>query len=300
MCTSTAWVSPRCRCSNIWILSLASEMSTGWPPCSSTARHGSSSSACSAPSAAARKATVADFSVLPIVTYLACVALPYFPDLTRLGLLPVQPSPNHDLVRFRARHRPARPDPGSSLMRIVALAAAAVSVLAGLVPATMASAAVSGRGPSPLPVTSIAVNGNGGDRVYDGVGAVLGGGGDARYLMDYPAAERTQILDYLFEPGYGASLQLLKLEIGGDANSSDGAEPSVEHTQGKIDCNAGYEFSVAKQAVALNPYLKLYGLQWAAPGWAGDGTNSVFTSDDITYLIDWLNCAKQQDLTISY
>jgi hypothetical protein len=185
-------------------------------------------------------------------------------------------------------------------MRIVALAAAAVSVLAGLVPATMASAAVSGRGPSPLPVTSIAVNGNGGDRVYDGVGAVLGGGGNARYLMDYPAAERTQILDYLFEPGYGASLQLLKLEIGGDANSSDGAEPSVEHTQGKIGCNAGYEFSVAKQAVALNPYLKLYGLQWAAPGWAGDGTDSVFTSDDITYLIDWLNCAKQQDLTISY
>jgi Glycosyl hydrolase family 59 len=185
-------------------------------------------------------------------------------------------------------------------MRIVVIAAAAVSVLAGMVPATMASAAVSGRGPSPLPVTSITVNGNGGDRVYDGVGAVLGGGGNARYLMDYPAAERTQILDYLFEPGYGASLQLLKLEIGGDANSSDGAEPSVEHTQGKIDCNAGYEFSVARQAVALNPYLKLYGLQWAAPGWAGDGTNSVFTSDDITYLIDWLNCAKQQDLTISY
>ncbi|HEY1914204.1 MAG TPA: hypothetical protein VGH27_01395 [Streptosporangiaceae bacterium] len=185
-------------------------------------------------------------------------------------------------------------------MRIVALAAAAVSLLVGLVPAAVASAAVSNRGPSPLPVTSIAVNGSGGDRVYDGVGAVLGGGGNARYLMDYPAAERTQILDYLFKPGYGASLQLLKLEIGGDANSSDGAEPSVEHTQGKIDCNAGYEFSVAKQAVALNPYLKLYGLQWAAPGWAGDGTNSVFTSADITYLIDWLNCAKQQDLTISY
>lgn len=69
-------------------------------------------------------------------------------------------------------------------MRIVAVAAAAVCLLAGLVPATVASAAVSGRGPSPLPVTSITVNGNGGDRVYDGVGAVL---------------------DYLFKPGYGAS-----------------------------------------------------------------------------------------------
>jgi len=92
--------------------------------------------------------------------------------------------------------------------------------------------------------------------------------------MDYPEPDRTQILDYLFKPGYGASLQLLKLEIGGDANSSDGAEPSVEHSKGNIDCGAGYEFAVAKQAVALNPYLKLYGLQWAAPGWVGEGTNS--------------------------
>jgi len=79
--------------------------------------------------------------------------------------------------------------------------------------------------------TFITVDGEGGARVFDGVGAILGGGGNARYLEEYPAAQRTQILDYLFKPGYGASLQLLKLEIGGDANSSDGAEPSVEHNR---------------------------------------------------------------------
>ncbi len=152
--------------------------------------------------------------------------------------------------------------------------------------------------------TTITVNGNGGDRVYDGVGAILGGGGNARYLEDYPAAEQSQIMDYLFEPGYGASLQLLKLEIGGDANSSAGAEPSIEHTQGNINCGAGWEFAIAKQAVALDPYLQLYGLQWGAPGWVGQPTSSggttLFTSADITYLIDWLNCAKQNGLTISY
>lgn len=151
-----------------------------------------------------------------------------------------------------------------------------------------------------LPSTSITVNGSGGDRVYDGVGAVLGGGGNARYLMDYPEPERTQILDYLFEPGYGASLQLLKLEIGGGANSSDGSEPSIEPVKGQINCNAGYEFAIAKQAAAVNPYLKLYGLQWTAPGWVSDGTGSVFTSDDIQYLLDWLGCATQDGLTISY
>jgi hypothetical protein len=99
---------------------------------------------------------------------------------------------------------------------------------AALVPA--AGAAAPAR--SAVPTTFITVNGDGGARVFDGLGAILGGGGNARYLEEYPAAQRAQILDYLFKPGYGASLQLLKLEIGGDGNSSDGAEPSIEHTAG--------------------------------------------------------------------
>ena len=150
-----------------------------------------------------------------------------------------------------------------------------------------------------LPTTYITVNGNGGDRVYDGVGAILGGGGNARYLAEYPAAQRTNILNYLFKPGYGASLQLLKLEIGGDGNSTDGSEASVEHTRGSINCNAGYEFDLAQQALAANPDLKLYGLQWGAPNWAGQN-GSLFTSADISYLLDWLGCAARHGLKISY
>lgn len=149
------------------------------------------------------------------------------------------------------------------------------------------------------PTTNITIDGNGGARTYDGVGAILGGGGNARYLEDYPPAQRAQILNYLFKPDYGASLQILKLEIGGDANSSDGAEPSVRHTAGTINCNVGYEFAIAREAVAINPKLKLYGLQWGAPGWVGQ-RGSLFTSADIKYLIDWLGCARQQGLAISY
>ncbi len=185
-------------------------------------------------------------------------------------------------------------------MKITAVAlAAAAAVVAVLSPAGLPEARA-GRGPGPPPVTDITVNGNGGHRVYDGVGAVLGGGGNARYLEDYPAAVRTRILDYLFKPGYGASLQLLKLEIGGDANSTDGAEPSVEHVKGQVNCHAGYEFAIARQAAALHRYLKLYGLQWGAPGWVRDGTSSIFTPGDIRYLLDWLGCARRQGLTISY
>jgi hypothetical protein len=150
------------------------------------------------------------------------------------------------------------------------------------------------------PVTRITVAARGGNRGYGGVGAILGGGGNARYLMDYPPRQRTQILDYLFKPGYGAALQILKLEIGGDANSSDGAEPSTEHTRGSVNCHAGYELSIARRAVALNPRLKVYGLQWTAPSWIRGHSETRFTTGDIRYLLGWLGCARRRGVRVSY
>ena len=94
-------------------------------------------------------------------------------------------------------------------------------------------------------------------------------GATARLLTDYPAAQQQQILDYLFEPGYGADLQILKVEIGGDTNSTDGSESSIEHASGSINCGNGYEWWLMEQAKALNPNIKLYGLAWGAPGWLG-------------------------------
>jgi O-glycosyl hydrolase len=147
----------------------------------------------------------------------------------------------------------------------------------------------------PAAVTAITIDGRTAGPVFQGVGAISGGGGNSRLLIDYPAAQRAQILNYLFGPG-GADLQLLKLEIGGDANTTDGAEPSVEHSQGQIDCTSGYEWWLARQAVNRNPQLKLYALQWAAPGWIG----SRWTQADIGYVLDWLTCARSHGLTISY
>ncbi len=153
-------------------------------------------------------------------------------------------------------------------------------------------------GQPPPPVhTDIPVNLAGPGRTFDGIGAISGGGGNSRLLIDYPAKQRQQILDYLFKPGYGADLQMLKIEIGGDANSTDGAEPSIEHTKGVINCNAGYEFWLAEQAKKLNPNIKLYGLAWAAPGWIGNGT-TFWSPDSINYLMSWLGCAKQHGLNI--
>ncbi len=173
--------------------------------------------------------------------------------------------------------------------RVTAVAAAA------MLGSVCAVAAVPG--PPAAAATAITVNGTSAGRAFGGIGAISGGGGNTRLLADYPAAQQQQILDYLFEPGYGADLQILKVEIGGDTNSTDGSESSHMHTASAVNCNTGYEWWLMEQAKALNPNIKLYGLAWGAPGWISGGFWSTGT---ITYLVNWLNCAKSHGLTINY
>lgn len=157
-------------------------------------------------------------------------------------------------------------------------------------------------GPGPhaqaAPNTSITIDGKKPGRTFDGVGAISGGGGNTRLLIDYPEPQRGQLLDYLFKPGYGAALQVLKLEIGGDTNSTDGAEPSHEHTRGQVDCGEGYEWWLAEQAKKRNPDIKLAGLAWGAPGWIGNG--NFWSQDTIDYYMSWFGCAKKHHLDIDY
>ncbi|MDH6133428.1 O-glycosyl hydrolase [Kitasatospora sp. MAA4] len=164
--------------------------------------------------------------------------------------------------------------------------------------ATPASATPASAPAAATTATAITVDGNSTGRTFDGVGAISGGGGNSRLLLDYPEPQRSQILDDLFKPGAGAALQILKVEIGGDTNSTDGAESSIEHTRGTVDCNNGYEWWLMEQAKARNPGIKLYALAWGAPGWVGNG--NFWSQDTIDYLMSWLGCAQQHGLAIDY
>src|SRR3974377_2568228 len=86
----------------------------------------------------------------------------------------------------------------------------------------------------------IRIDANAPGRTFEGLGA-LSAGASSRLLIDYPEPQRSQILDYLFKPNYGAALQHLKVEIGGEVNSTDGTEPTHMRTRTDQKYSGGYE-----------------------------------------------------------
>lgn len=145
---------------------------------------------------------------------------------------------------------------------------------------------------------TVVLDGASAGRRFDGIGA-LSAGASSRLLIDYPEPYRSQVLDYLFKPNYGASLQHLKVEIGGEVNSTDGSEPSSMRTRSDHDYTRGYEWWLMSEARKRNPKIVLDTLAWGAPGWIGGGN---FYSDDMAnYVADFIEGAKKQwGLDIAY
>jgi O-glycosyl hydrolase len=133
------------------------------------------------------------------------------------------------------------------------------------------------------------------DFTYDGHGA-LSAGASSRLLYDYPIKQRDEILDYLFTPNFGASLDLLKVEIGGDSQSTDGTEASHAHYREDLNCHRGYEWWLLEEATKRNPDIILYALSWAVPKWIGNDT--YYSEDNIQYHLSWLKCARDEHPTI--
>ncbi len=138
----------------------------------------------------------------------------------------------------------------------------------------------------------IRIDGRAAGRTFDGIGAISAGA-STRLLPDYPDQQRREILDLLFKPNYGASLQHLKVEIGGDTNSTDGAEPTHARTRAELsnpNFHRGYEWWLMKEAAQRNSRIVLDTLIWGAPGWVGSGNFS--SQDTADYVVKFLQGAK--------
>lgn len=138
---------------------------------------------------------------------------------------------------------------------------------------------------------TIILNGKDKGRIFEGVG-MLSAGASSRLLYDYPEPYRDDILDFLFKPDFGASLPQLKVEMGGDVNSTDGSELCYAHTWEEFIhprpyyFGRGYEAWLITEAKKRNPHIKVEILQWGAPGWVGDG--KFYSKDNAELIANYL------------
>jgi hypothetical protein len=151
----------------------------------------------------------------------------------------------------------------------------------------------------------VTVDGSSTGRLFEGIGA-LSAGASSRLLADYPEPQRSDILDVLFKPYFAASLHHLKIEIGGDINSTDGTEPSHARTRQeflrpqKEYFNRGYEWMLMKEARSRNQAIILDVLQWGAPAWIGDhepgsieaAVKRFYSRDNAEYIASFINGAS--------
>ncbi len=94
----------------------------------------------------------------------------------------------------------------------------------------------------------------------------------------------------------------MKVEIGGDAQSTEGTEASHMHSPWDENYKRGYEWWLMVEAKKRNPNIKLYGLPWAFPGWVGVGDNPYkYPNTTATYIVKWILAAKKYyNLDIDY
>lgn len=136
---------------------------------------------------------------------------------------------------------------------------------------------------------TINLSANSTGKQFDGIGAVNGGGATSVLLKDYPEPQRSQIMDMVYKPMFGASVSAILVEVPGDGNSTQGSMPSHSHYQGDHNYLRGYMWWVMQEAKRRNSALSLDATSWSAPAWVGN-----FWSDKmVDYYIDWMKGLRQ-------
>jgi galactosylceramidase len=144
----------------------------------------------------------------------------------------------------------------------------------------------------------VELKGDAGGKRFDGVGLVNGGGATSVLLKDYPDPQRSQILDLVYKPKFGASVSALLVEIPGDGNATQGSMPSHMHTRDDLEYSRGYTWWILREARKRNPNLSLDAVAWSAPGWIGQdpatrfnnqhGDAAFWSQDTADYYLKWL------------
>ena len=127
---------------------------------------------------------------------------------------------------------------------------------------------------------------------FEGIGVVNGGGATSVLLKDYPEPQRSQILDMVYKPKFGASVSALMVEVPGDGNSTQGSMPSHSHTRDDLNFQRGYTWWILREAKRRNPKLSIDAAAWSAPGWLGNG--EFWSQDTADYYVQWVEGLRRE------
>ncbi|MBO4430351.1 MAG: galactosylceramidase [Bacteroidaceae bacterium] len=136
---------------------------------------------------------------------------------------------------------------------------------------------------------TIQLSGSSAGKTFDGIGIVNGGGATSVLLKDYPEPQRSEIMDLVYKPKFGASVSTLLVEIPGDGNSTQGSMPSHSHYRGDSNFQRGYMWWVMSEAKKRNPKLSLDATAWSAPAWVGN----YWSQDMADYYVSWLQGLRE-------
>lgn len=136
-------------------------------------------------------------------------------------------------------------------------------------------------------VVNVVLDGKQTGRTFLGIGGVTSNG-MTKLLHEYPENQREDILAFLFEPKFGASLQTVKVEIGSDANGTCGTEPSHMRSETDCDITRGVGLWMAQEAKKRNKAIILDAIRWGTPSWITDNNKKY------QYYLQFLKGAKQE------
>lgn len=150
----------------------------------------------------------------------------------------------------------------------------------------------------------ITIDGKSDGRVWGGIGSTPSTGME-RQLMHYPEAIQQEILDLCFKPNFGMALTHLKVEVGGDNNSTSAVEPSFAHTRAEManpNFRRGGLYWLMRKARDRNPGLEIGALAWTQPSWVGEeikrtgiaDNGSFYTRDSAEYFTKFFEGARKE------
>lgn len=80
-------------------------------------------------------------------------------------------------------------------------------------------------------------------------------------MYDYPEPQRSEIMDFLFKDHFGAGLTIAKVEVGGDAQQTDGTTASYKHSaDDPPNFNRSHIWWAMSEAKRRQPNVTFYGL----------------------------------------